>query len=271
MKYILTTALLINLGTDISAQVTIPTDAIVAEGRKLYHSEMASWYGTDVFLEKFKDQQPEAGGYFSYEANGRFHCLFFSKSADPETIAVISFDSTYNVATAMVNADARPLTRFEKELYILRKKALEVLRSDTSIKYYRNIKLNLIPIIAGNEKKVFVLSAPIVEGVVVIGNDYQLSFDSLNNFTGLKRLHRNILPIKYNKDEGTVIQAMHTHLPETGDDITSTDICTLMLYSRFAGWNSHIVVSENRVSVWDCKKNTLLVITRDAGKKTIKK
>lgn len=36
---------------------------IVAEGKILYRSEMASWYGTDLFLEKFK-QTNTIGGYF---------------------------------------------------------------------------------------------------------------------------------------------------------------------------------------------------------------
>ena len=31
------------------------SDSLVAEGRRLYRSEMASWYGTDAFLEKYKN------------------------------------------------------------------------------------------------------------------------------------------------------------------------------------------------------------------------
>jgi len=55
---------------------------------------------------------------------------------------------------------------------------------------------------------------------------------------------------------------MHTHLPETGDLITSTDICTLMLYQKFAGWISHIVVSEKFMNIWTCESNSLAVIPR---------
>ncbi|MFN8251902.1 MAG: hypothetical protein U0V75_08455 [Ferruginibacter sp.] len=57
---------------------------------------------------------------------------------------------------------------------------------------------------------------------------------------------------------------MHTHLGETGDFITATDICTLMLYARFANWQQHMVISENYVSIWDCKQNSLFAITRKA-------
>lgn len=38
--------------------------AIVYEGKMLYYSEMASWYGTDIFLEKCSSQRVNAGGYF---------------------------------------------------------------------------------------------------------------------------------------------------------------------------------------------------------------
>jgi hypothetical protein len=43
------------------------------------------------------------------------------------------------------------------------------------------------------------------------------------------------------KDE---IGAMHSHLPESGDFSTATDICTLMLYAQITKWKQHIVVSK---------------------------
>ncbi|MDP1817975.1 MAG: hypothetical protein Q8K92_26215, partial [Leadbetterella sp.] len=52
---------------------------IVEEGKRLYRSEMASWYGTDLFLEKHKDQS-SIGGYFSYTDNDISKCVFYSTS-----------------------------------------------------------------------------------------------------------------------------------------------------------------------------------------------
>ena len=60
---------------------------------------------------------------------------------------------------------------------------------------------------------------------------------------------------------------MHNHLPETGDFITPTDICTLMLYEKFAGWKNHIVVSKKYMSIWNCKADELFIMTTDAMKK----
>ena len=69
-------------------------EPIVAEGKLLYKSEMASWYGTDLFVENYKNRE-NIGGYFSYTENGISKCVFFSKSDHPKAIGTVSFDDTY--------------------------------------------------------------------------------------------------------------------------------------------------------------------------------
>ena len=54
---------------------------------------------------------------------------------------------------------------------------------------------------------------------------------------------------------------MHSHLPETGDFITATDICTLMLYEKFTKWKQHKVVSKNYLNIWNCLTDQLTVIS----------
>jgi hypothetical protein len=50
---------------------------IVAEGKLLYKTEMASCYGTDLFLESYKDRE-NIGGYFSYtETKSSWVCSYF--------------------------------------------------------------------------------------------------------------------------------------------------------------------------------------------------
>ena len=44
-------------------------------------------------------------------------------------------------------------------------------------------------------------------------------------------------------------ETIHNHQEETGDFITATDICTLMLYEKFAKWKNHIVVSKKYMSI----------------------
>lgn len=251
---------------------TLEAQPIVKEGKLLYQSEMASWYGTDLFLEKYLDRN-NVGGYFSYTDKAISKCVFFSK-ANPKVIGTISFDSTYDVKTAKADLTERAFTKYENDLYIIRKIALAQINSDTLFKTYINTDLNLIPLINGDQKKVYVLTGPKQNGVVIFGNDYLLTFDKDNNLTNKKRLHKNIISINYGSKEleGKQIEgAMHSHLPETGDFITSTDICTLMLYSKFANWKTYNVVSKKYLNIWDCKTNELNVIPMETIKKINKK
>lgn len=268
IKFITATFLLtvnfIAVGQD---KIEKKTSVIVDEGKLLYKSEMASWYGTDIFLDKYKDRRENIKGYFSYTDNNISKCIFFSKT--DKVIGTISFDSTYNVNTAIVDGNEREFTTFEFDLFKIREKALEEINSDTLFRKFENTDMNLIPVIGKGEKKVFVLTGPQKGDEVIIGNDYLLTFDKKNNLIKKKRLHKNILPLKYMKEEDKAI-TMHTHLPETGEFITSTDICTLMLYEKFAKWTQHIVISEKYVCLWDCKKDQLLTLTKDVWEKIYK-
>lgn len=242
---------------------------IVAEGKLLYKSEMASWYGTDLFLENFKNRD-NIGGYFSYTDNDISKCIFFSKSDNPKVIGTISFDSTYNVKSAKTNLSERDFTSNENDLYLIRKIALLEANSDTLFKTYKNMNLNFIPLINGKERKVYVLTGPQQNGVVIFGNDYLLTFDSNNKLTLKKQLHKNIIPINFGGKEleGKQIEGtMHSHLPETGDFITATDICTLMLYEKFAKWKTHNIVSKKYLNIWNCETDQLTIITMDAVNK----
>ncbi len=246
--------------------------SIVEEGKLLYKSEMASWYGTDLFLENFKDRD-KVGGYFSYSENGIAKCVFFSKSSEPKVIGTISFDSTYDTRIAKIDLLERDFSNNEHDLYEIRKLALTEIQTDTLFKTYNNTDLNLIPLINGNEKKVYVLTGPQQTGVVIFGNDYLLTFDSDNKLLVKKQLHKNIIPIYYGEKvaEGEQVEAtIHSHLPETGDFITATDICTLMLYEKTAKWKRHNVVSEKYLNIWDCEKDELNLISMDVIKGTSK-
>lgn len=213
ITFINLTVCIIAFGQD---KIEKATSAIVAEGKQLYKSEMASWYGTDIFLEKFGDRRENIGGYFSYTENGVSKCIFFSKSEAPKVIGTISFDSTYNVNNAKADGSERDFTTNELDIYIIRKIALAEINSDTLFKTYKNTNLNLIPIIDKGEKKVYVLTGPQNNGVVIIGNDYLLTYDKKNKLFTKKQLHKNIIPLKYTEEKDEAV-TMHTHLKETGD------------------------------------------------------
>jgi hypothetical protein len=243
---------------------------IVDEGKLLYKSEMASWNGTDLFLENYKNRE-NIGGYFSYTDNDTAKCIFFSKAENPKVIGTISFDSTYNVKAAKTDLTERDFTQTENDLFQIRTIALEELNtnSDGLFKFYKNTNPNIIPLINGQEKKVYIFTGPQQSGVVIFGNDYLMTFDKNNKLLTKKQLHKNIIPIEYGKTEDgkEVVGAMHSHLPETGDFITATDICTLMLYEKFAKWETYNVVSEKYLNIWNCETDQLTVISMDAVEK----
>lgn len=241
---------------------------IVAEGKMLYYSEMASWYGTDLFLEKYKSQE-NIGGYFSYKEGDKAICVFFSKGDNPKVIGTVTFGMDYNVNEATVDLTARPFTKAEMDLYTIRTIALQEVYTDTLFKTYKNTNLNLIPLIDGKTKRVYILTGPKQSGVVIFGNDYLLEFNENNKLILKKQLHKNIIPIYTNskEEEGKQAEgAIHSHLPETGNFITATDICTLMLYEKLAKWKTHTVVSEKYMNLWNCETNELTVLPMDTFK-----
>ncbi len=237
---------------------------IVEEGKQLYKSEMASWYGTDLFLEHHKDRS-SVGGYFSYVDKDSARCIFFSKAESPKVIGTISFDTTYSIENALVDLSERDFSNNEKDLYALRKIALKEINTDTLFKTYKNTSLNLIPLINGQGRKVYVLTGPQKTGVVIFGNDYLITYDKNNKLTEKKQLHKNIIPIFYD-EKNVSAETMHSHLPETGEYITATDVCTLMLYEKFANWKTHTVISRQYLNIWDCSTNKLEVIPRETAK-----
>ncbi|WEK20722.1 MAG: hypothetical protein P0Y49_06170 [Candidatus Pedobacter colombiensis] len=243
------------------------TAAIIAEGKLLYQSEMASWNGSDVLQARFKQKAAEAGGYFSYSDGNKSKCIFFGKTNTPTPVITFTFDQNYDVNTVIVDTTNRAFTNNELELFTIRQNALKAINSDTLFKVYNNTSLNIIPLIDKDSKKVFVLTGPQQTGVVIFGNDYLLTFDKYNRLTNMKRLHKNIIPINYSKES---METTHSHLPETGDFITSTDICTLMLYGKTANWKNHIVISKNYGSIWDCQQQSLSILTTEALKSIVK-
>lgn len=247
-------------------EINQKNDSIVQEGKTLYRSEMASWYGTDIFLELFKEHD-KIGGYVSYHTPAAATCIFFSKDDKPKVIGTIQFDSTFNLKKASADLTEREPTSMEFDLFRTRKKAQEIINSDSFFVHYQNTGLNLIPIVYNGTRKVYVLTGPKKNGTVILGNDYLLTFNDNIELLSKKRLHKNIISIDYLQkgEEGSKsVGAVHTHLPETGDCMTVTDVCTLMLYQKFAGWEQHTVVSENYYSFWNCKTNSLVSITKDA-------
>jgi len=236
--------------------------SIVAEAHILYRSEMASWYGSDIFMEKFPQKTQNIGGYFSYTEGNVSKCVFFSKDENPKTLGVISFDSTYNVKSAIVDETERELNPYERDLCEMRKKTLELVsqNKDTIFKFYKKSNYNIIPVVINKQKKVYILTGSLENGIFIIGNDYEIKFNKKNEVTHVDKIHKGMLTFKSEKDSAATT---HNHLIGKSEFITSTDLCTFMLYSKFGSWESHMVVSKDYISIWDCKTKNLVIMKYD--------
>jgi hypothetical protein len=269
MKNLLIFSILIAFNGAIKAQdLGKIRDEIMAEGTLLYKLEMAAWNGTDIVLEKFKDNQGALKGYFAYSENAKTHLIFYNKKN--KIIANIGFDSTFSEKNAVKDYAERDMTTLEKRLFVIRSKAVFQLANDSLYQSYKNTNFNTIPVVGEKESKVYVLTGPENSGVIIIGNDYVMNFNEKDSLISQKKIHRSMIPIEYGEKDKEVAATMHTHLPETGDFITATDVCTLMLYGKYAKWQNHYVISKNYYSMWDFSKNGLVILTKEVFEKITK-
>ena len=245
-------------------------ESIKKEGVKLYKSEMASWYGTDIFIEQYQNKE-NIGGYLSYSEKDKNICIFYSNSNTQKVILSISFDESFDIKKVNIDLTERAFNSTENQLYILRKKAQDIIYNDETsfFQHYENTKFNLIPLIEKEVSKVYLLTGPSISNVVVFGNDYLLTFNKQNELIDKKALHKNIITIEFGEEGENIESTMHSHLPETGDLMTATDICTLMLYGKFTSWKKHLVVSENYLNIWNMADDSYHIMTMDAVNKII--
>jgi hypothetical protein len=242
---------------------------VLKEGFLLYESEKASWHGSDFFLEKFTDRS-KIGGYVSYTDGNNPKCVFFSKEDNNKVIGTITFDANFNLSNVTTDLTERPVSDLEKEYLDLRVKAYDRINNDTIFKHYKNTNYNIVPLISGKEKRVYVLTASTENGKIVIGNDYLIEFNSKGDVKKTERLHKGMLLFEFGDKEKKIVGASHSHLPEYNEIITPTDICTSMLYQDFTHWETHTVISKKYVSIWNCEKRELVIITKKAWERISK-
>ncbi len=229
---------------------------ITEEGMLLYKSEMASWYGSDVFLANYKEKE-KIGGYFSYIDIDIPKCIFYSK--DGKVLGQVSFPTNYNPENTKLDLKSREFTKLESEYHEIRQKAFFLVKMDTIFKSYQNRNFNIVPLITKNEKKVYILTGTNVNNQIIFGNDYLISFKK-NEISKVEKLHQSII-VQTIVDEkvGKTIGGAHSHVLEDWQYITPTDICTLMLFQKFTNWESYSVVSKKYTSLWNCENNTLVI------------
>jgi len=262
--------LLLLISITVSYSQNKETERILEEGKLLYRLEKGSWYGTDDLLERFESKKDSIGGYLSYETeNNLINTIFFSRFDSDKILVRYSFDSLPKVKPIKIDTLNNVASELEKNLILIRQDAKDRASSneDEFFTFYENTALNFIPVIKGKQRDVFVLTGPQIGGVVLIGNDYKLSYDKRNRFDKKMKIHNSILQFPYNSGdkENPTVQTFHSHI--VTEYISSTDICTLLLYKDYVEWNQHIVISEKEVSIFDLEKESLFTMKTKAWEK----
>lgn len=245
-------------------------DKILEEGKLLYRLEKASWYGTDVFLDKYALKRDIAGGYLSYlNENNQVVNIFFEKDNPFRILVRFEFDNMPQENLTKIDTINQIATQQEMELIIIRQDAIRQVseNKDDFFTFYENTSLNFIPLVRNGKKQVFILTGSKVSNAVNIGNDYLLTYNKKNKLIKKKKLHNTLLQFQGKSDdpENPIVSTHHSHV--LSDIITSTDICTLLLYKDFIEWKQHYVISKKYVSIFDLEKENLVVLTRKAWDK----
>ncbi|MCD1118783.1 hypothetical protein [Chryseobacterium turcicum] len=234
------------------------------EGIALYRSEMASWYGTDIFKANYEKME-NVGGYFSYIDESVPKCIFFSK--ENKVLATIAFPTNYNPNNAKIDLKERDFTPLEAEYFMIRQNTLTRIKTDTIFKSYQNTSFNIVPIIKKNVKKVYVLTGPSVDNLIIFGNDYLITFNNKNEIKNVEKLHNSMIAHNIHDEKvGKTISGIHSHVIENWQTITPTDICTLMLYQKFTNWEHYITISKKYTSIWNSNNNLTVMKTEDYKK-----
>jgi len=233
-------------------------DRILQEGILLYRLEKAAWYGTRFFLENLSHKKDFVGGFVSYvNDNDRVVNVFFERDNPSRIVVRFEFDKFPQRNPIRVDTLNQIATSQETNLIAMRQDAVQRVSENENgfFVFYENTSFNFIPLIQGRQRRVFILTAPTVSGVVLLGNDYLLTYNSRNRFRRKERLHNSLIQFP---TEGTA--TFHSHV--LSDLITSTDIGTLLLYRDFVEWRRHYVFSRRYVSIFELDTKGLTVITR---------
>jgi hypothetical protein len=243
------------------------TQKILEEGKLLYRLEKASWYGTDDMLVRFTDLRENIGGYLSYESeNHKVVNIFFSKTNPYEILFRYYFDSLPQVKPYQIDTTNHIASQYEYDLITIRQEALNQIKvnKDDFFTFYKKTSFNLIPLIKNGKKRVFIITGPSNSGVVIIGNDYLLTYNKKNKFKKRIKIHQTMLKLPYKSEDTTNQLKLTVHSHVLSDCISSTDICTFLLYKEFVEWKQHYVISKKYVSIFDFETENLVILPKKA-------
>ncbi|WP_027001130.1 hypothetical protein [Hugenholtzia roseola] len=262
-------------------------EALLEKGNLLAQYEKATFLGLAYPILENQNFKAQLSGFVAYplpksslnqgtnsgyQKNYAWKVIFYNKKR--EILFAIETDTLQR--KVVKEEKTRPLTAQEKTLIELREKAWEYIYAHKSkgknkakkFRFYENTALHLVVFETPQDPKqageVWLLTAPLISGKIIFGNDYQLLLDKKMKVSKVNFLHQNIITIAelgMPSDNG-LVTSYHNHSHKSSDFITPTDICALILYGKNTNWDTHWVFSKDFVSIFDVKKQTLEIMPR---------
>ncbi|UOQ64511.1 hypothetical protein [Hymenobacter volaticus] len=199
------------------------------------------------------------------------------RDADSKALTIpyaFNFHRTAIRPEAARQSAARPASVREQRLFAIRERVEEELATHqvagTSYRFPENTRPNIVLLENAKGVRAYVLVGPQTAGVLPIGNDFLLSFDTGGKLRTVERLHNSYLAMSPPENTERIEAGMHSHLP-AHPYITPTDICSLLLYQDAFPAPQHIVMGREYVSIFDIQKQQLLLLTKKAFDKIYKK
>lgn len=229
------------------------------EGLLLFRMEKASWVATDILMHNFPSLQKNIEGYLSYVEGSSTRSIFWNDSR--KIIFEVKFDSIASESKNFTDKQLRDPSALESDLIDLRQAAFELLNNnvDSFFHFYEYTSPNLIPLIRDQERCVFVITGS-AKRELLIGNDYKLIFDNNNHLLSKMPLHNTLIRMKMDEGKKKSSGTFHTHTRADYPIVTSTDICSFLLYRDIFDIYQHTVISDKYFSLFRADLQTLIVL-----------
>lgn len=237
-------------------------DSILKEATKIYRLEKAAWVSTDDLLEKNRKKyfKNEIDGYLSYKSGDTIKCIYWGDTEDKLFIKkTYNFNNSDNLEEYSQLEKERTPTEKELKLIMVRNNLINDINNNNKI-YYKpyGSEYNIIITEKEDGYRAYIIIGFKKKHIVPIGNDYCIEFDKNGEIVKRKRLHKSFIETPYKYFHGNKLESvLHTHLKDS-QYITATDICNVMLYSEYIGWEKMEVITEY-ISTYNVKDKTLSI------------
>ncbi|MEP2668686.1 MAG: hypothetical protein ABJH04_06820 [Cyclobacteriaceae bacterium] len=233
------------------------SNEILQDGIQMYRNERASWISTDYIPEKDKSL---VNGYFTYFNGENFISIYFDPS-NKNAVYKFTFQPMGEIDIEMLKTEQNiPLTKMELGILKVRKKAVGL-----SVMWYKQfgytqiVNPNVIIHKTSPQYEVYVIPGAKIPDLIPIGGDLRMTFKSDGELDKIDAIHNNLIPFEAETSGKVYLSHEHKGRRLEKEYITSTDICTLLLYRDYVMEEKHTVVHRKFISEFYAKEVRLLI------------